>query len=150
MRRMDNRRAFTHGRRLLLALVLPLAMGLATRVWSFEGKVIGVSDGDTITVLNEKTPVKVRLYGIDCPEKKQAFGTRAKQFTSDLVFGKVVDVETVDTDRYGRTVGIVKLVDGQIVNEEIARAGFAWVYGTYCKKPRCLEWRRLEDEARAA
>ena len=91
----------------------------------------------------------MRLYGIDCPEKKQAFGTKAKQFTSDMCFGKVVDVETVDTDRYGRTVGIVKLEDGQIVNEQIVRAGFSWLYHTYCKKPVCLEWKREEDESRA-
>ena len=57
----------------------------------------------------DKTPVKIRLYGIDCPEQRQAFGTRAKQFTSDLVFGKNVNVETVDVDRYGRIVGIVRL-----------------------------------------
>ena len=56
-------------------------------------------------------------------------------------------METVDTDRYGRTVGIVKLEDGQIVNEEVMRAGFAWVYDRYCKKPICLWWKRLEDEA---
>jgi micrococcal nuclease len=85
-----------------------------------------------------------------CPEKKQAFGTRAKQFTSDLVFGKVVDVEPIEIDRYGRAVGIVKLEDGQIVNEEIVRAGFAWVYDRYCKKPLCLEWKRIEGEARAS
>ena len=121
---------------------------LSASAWT--GKVVGVSDGDTITVLNEKTPVKIRLYGIDYPEKKQAFGTKAKQFSSDLCFGKVVDVETVDTDRYGRTVGIVKLEDGQVINRQIVQGGFAWVYGAYCKKPVCLTWKRLEDEARAA
>ncbi|MEW6441849.1 MAG: thermonuclease family protein [bacterium] len=109
---------------------------------------MGVSDGDTITVLNEKTPIKVRLYGIDCPEKRQAFGSRAKQLTADLVFGKSVDVEPVDIDQYGRTVGIVRLENGKIVNAEIVRAGFAWVYDRYCKNPMCLEWRSLEDEAR--
>ena len=129
---------------LLLAL---LFCPLPASAWT--GKVVGISDRDTITVLNEKTPIKVRLYGIDCPEKAQAFGTRAKQFTSDMCFGKVVDVETVDTDRYGKTVGIVKLEDGQIVNEQIVRAGFAWLYHTYCKKPVCLEWKRIEDEARS-
>ena len=115
----------------------------------WQGKVVGISDGDTITVLNEKTPIKVRLCGIDCPEKKPAFWTRAKQVTSDLAFGKVVDVGTADTDRYGRTVGIVRLEDGQSLNEKIIRAGFAWVCHTYCKRPVCLEWKREEDESRA-
>jgi micrococcal nuclease len=118
----------------------------------FSGKVVGVTDGDTITGLepNKKTQFKIRLYGIDTPEKQQPFGTRAKQFTSDLCFGKTVQVETVDTDRYGRTVALVKLENGILVNEEIVRAGFAWVYGAYCKRSVCLKWNRLEDEARAA
>ena len=67
----------------------------------------------------EKTPVKIRLYGIDTPEKKQAFGTRAKQFTSDLCFGKTVDVDPVNTDHYGRTVALIKLENGKVLNEEI-------------------------------
>jgi micrococcal nuclease len=131
---------------LLLALFLACLLSpLSAQAW--QGKVVGVTDGDTITVLQEKNPIKVRLYGIDCPEKRQAFGTRAKQFTSDLVFGKMVDVETVDVDRYKRTVGIVRLPDGTVVNQEIIRAGYAWVYARYCKKSICLEWKRLEGEA---
>ena len=131
---------------LLLALFLGCLFGpLSAHAW--EGKVVGVTDGDTITVLQDKNSIKVRLYGIDCPERRQAFGTRAKQFTSDLVFGKVVDVETIDVDRYKRTVAILRLQEGAVVNLEIIRAGFGWVYGAYCKKPICLEWKRLEGEA---
>ena len=59
-------------------------------------------------------------------------------------------VETVDVDRYGRTVGIVRLPDGTVVNQEIIRAGFGWVYSSYCKKPICLEWKRLESQAATA
>jgi endonuclease YncB( thermonuclease family) len=70
---------------------------------------------------------KVRLYGIDTPEKRQDFGNKAKQFTSDMVFGKYVEVEPVTKDRYGRTVGLV-YINGQCLNEELIRAGFAWVY----------------------
>ena len=70
----------------------------------FTGKVVGVSDGDTITVLRNRTPIKVRLHGIDCPEIGQDFGSRAKAFTSELVFGQIVKVVPWDTDRYGRTV----------------------------------------------
>ncbi len=61
-------------------------------LYAFEGKVVSVSDGDTITVLHDRTQIKVRLYGIDTPEKRQAFGNKAKQFTSDQVFGKTVEV----------------------------------------------------------
>ena len=64
--------------------------------------VVGVTDGDTITVLHEGKGEKIRLYGIDTPEKDQAFGKKAKQFTSQMVYGKTVEVETKDTDRYGR------------------------------------------------
>jgi micrococcal nuclease len=91
--------------------------------------------------------VKVRLYGIDCPEGHQAFGNRAKQFTSDFVFGKVVDVDLVTKDRYGRTVGVVR-VKGKTLNEELIKAGMAWVFIEYCKKPICREWSRLQEEAR--
>lgn len=81
-------------------------MGLVLLSWvsvstaeEFTGKVIGVSDGDTVTVLRDKTPVKVRLNGIDCPETGQPFGSRAKDETSELVFGKSVRVIRRDTDR---------------------------------------------------
>src|SRR5215471_17826004 len=71
----------------------------------FTGKVVGISDGDTIKVLREGKAVKVRLYGIDAPEKAQAFGTQARKFTSDLVFQRDVTVVVHTTDRYGRLVG---------------------------------------------
>ncbi len=90
---------------------------------------------------------KIRLFGIDCPEKDQAFGKTAKRFTSGMVFKKDVEVEAIGKDRYGRTIGIVK-VDGAILNEELIRAGMAWVYPRYCKKPVCQEWKKLQEEAR--
>ena len=86
---------------LILFLVLPYPS------WAWSGKVIGVADGDTITVLRDKQSQKIRLYGIDCPEKRQPFGKKAKKFTSDMVFGKTVEVNRMDTDRYGRTVALV-------------------------------------------
>ena len=89
---------------LLLFLLLILLIILPSLSWAWSGKVIGIADGDTITVLRDKEQVRIRLYGIDCPEGGQAFGTKAKQFTSGMVFGEVVEVEPVDTDRYGRRV----------------------------------------------
>jgi micrococcal nuclease len=89
-----------------------------------------------------------RLWGIDCPESKQAFGTRAKQFTGDLAFGQTVMVRVKDIDRYKRTVAEIILPDGRNVNREIARAGFAWWYQQYARRETVL--RDLENEARAA
>jgi micrococcal nuclease len=93
---------------------------------------VSIADGDTITVLKGKTPVKIRLFGIDCPEGSQAFGKKAKQFTAAMVFRKHVEIKPVDRDRYGRTVAWV-LVDGQNLCEELVGAGLAWHYKKYSK-----------------
>jgi endonuclease YncB( thermonuclease family) len=131
----------------VLSLTLTLLVFLPGLSWAWSGKVVGVTDGDTITVLHAGRGERIRLFGIDCPEKRQAFGTRAKQATSALVFGKVAEVEPVDQDRYGRTVALVT-VGATLVNEELVRQGLAWVYARYCKRPVCGEWARLEAEAR--
>lgn len=112
------------------------------------GQVVGISDGDTITVLLPgKQPLKVRLYGIDCPEHNQAYGSRAKQFTSALAFKQYVALKVMDKDQYGRTVAIVILPDERILNHEIVRAGLAWWYRTYAPKDKELP--ALEASARA-
>ncbi len=95
----------------LLGLLSPIGPALAifwflflstnVRAYDFSGLVVGVSDGDTITVLHEGNGEKIRLYEIDAPEKGQAFGNRAKQYVSALVFGKKVKVEAKGQDRYG-------------------------------------------------
>jgi len=117
-------------------------------VKEFTGKVIKVLDGDTVTVLRGKESVKIRLWGIDTPERKQAFGTKAKKFTSKLVFGKIVTVEEKDIGRYGRVVGVVKLSDGTNLNQELVKNGFAWWYRQFAKKDKTLP--KLEEEARKA
>lgn len=98
---------------------------------TFTGKVIGIKDGDTFEVLYDNQPERVRLAEIDCPEKAQAFGTKAKQFASDLCFGKTVTVINTGRDHYGRIVGKVVTEDGINVNEELVKAGFAWHYKQY-------------------
>ena len=115
---------------------------------SLYGRVVGVSDGDTITVLveKEKRPVKVRLAEIDTPESRQPWGTKAKQALSRLVFGKNVRVEVQTTDRYGRAVAHVYR-DDLWVNAKMVEDGHAWVYRNYSKNPVLLQ---LEAEARAA
>jgi endonuclease YncB( thermonuclease family) len=114
----------------------------------FSGQVVGISDGDTLTVLRGRTPVRVRLRGIDAPEAGQDFGSRAKQAASALAFGRVVTVEVRGTDRYGRTIGVVTLPDGRTLNHEMVRSGLAWWYWQYAPWDETL--RRLEGEARAA
>jgi len=122
----------------IISLVLIL---LPSFSWAWSGEVVGITDGDTITVLHSKTlkDVKIRLYGIDCPEGGQPFSKKAKQFTSKMVFGKVVEVKVMATDRYGRTVALVA-VNKQILNEELLKAGYAWVYYQYCHEMICHAW----------
>ncbi len=107
------------------------------------GQVVDISDGDTITVLVDQKQVQVRLHGIDCPEKSQPFGDRARQHLGPLIFEKEVTVKVPDTDRYGRTVGIVSLPDGRNVSEELVKAGLAWWYRKYA--PRDEKLKELED-----
>jgi len=106
------------------------------------GKVVRVIDGDSITVLRDGRAEQIRLWGIDCPEKGQDFGTKAKQSMSILVFAKTVEVEPVMTDRYGRTVAFVRVGD-TLVNEELIRQGLAWVFTRYCDRPICQGWKVL-------
>jgi endonuclease YncB( thermonuclease family) len=114
----------------------------------FDARVVGVADGDTITVLDGTTQVKVRLNGIDCPERRQAFGARAKQLTSDLAFGKTVTVRPFGEDRYGRTLGEVVLPDGRVLNQELVAAGIAWHYTQYSKDETLAKLERRAREAR--
>jgi micrococcal nuclease len=114
----------------------------------FTGKVVGVTDGDTISVMHNGRGEKIRLHGIDCPEKGQAFGAVAKQFTSALVFGKEVTVAVQDSDKYGRTIGEITLLDGRVLNQELVKAGLAWWYRKYAPDNAVLE--KLEAEAREA
>jgi len=99
----------------------------------FQAKVIHIADGDTITVLNAATneQLKIRLNGIDCPEKTQAYGNKAKQFTKDLVGGQTVTIQAFDTDRYGRTIGDVVVEDGRNLSQELVKAGYAWWFFKY-------------------
>jgi micrococcal nuclease len=93
----------------------------------FTARVVGISDGDTLTVLAAgNRQVKIRLYGIDAPETGQPFGSRAKQAASEMAFGQTVTVRPRDTDRYGRTVAEVIFADGASMGQEMVRQGMAW------------------------
>jgi len=134
----------------LLALVLVLALAAPGLAW--ESRTKSVRDGDSINVTNDDgVVVNIRLYGVDAPEFKQAFGHQAKKRLTQLVSRKVVRIENVDTDRYGRTVALVRLSDGTLVNEEMLRSGLAWVYDQYClREDFCAALRLAQAEARSA
>jgi micrococcal nuclease len=112
----------------------------------FVGPVVSVLDGDTIEVLHNTTPERVRLIGIDCPEKGQAFGNRAKQVTSALVFGRDVILQTHGQDKHRRTLADVFLKDGTHVNHELVKEGWCWWYQKYAPKDLVLQ--QLEQEAK--
>lgn len=151
-------RAAQHEHRMLwcgrLASVLGLLLGadLARAAEPpFSGRVVGVSDGDTIVVLRERdgkrSEEKIRLAEVDTPEKKQAFGQRAKQRTSELVFGKTVAVVPHTRDRYGRLVAEVRLPDGRSLGRVLVEDGLAWHYVQYSRN---RELGALEAAARKA
>lgn len=134
------------GKPRLLLPILVFLLFAAVPAYGWSGRVTGVADGDTISVLREGRAVKIRLYGIDCPEKHQAFGQRARQFTSSLAFGKEVEVRPVERDRYGRLVAWV-FVGSRCLNEDLLRAGYAWHFKRYSRDRHLAE---LELQARAA
>ena len=111
-------------------------------IW--KGKVVGVADGDTITVLQGRKQVIIRLHGIDTPEKAQDFGQVAKKFTAALVFGKIVSVKVITIGRYGRTVAVIHQ-GSKCLNEALVRAGLAWHYKRYSNSKKLAA---LEREAR--
>ena len=131
----------------LLAVILSFLIPSSIFAVDITGKVVGIADGDTITVLQNKQQIRIRLAGIDTPEKRQDFGSRAKKFTSDQVFKKQVRVEKMGTDRYGRIIGMI-FYEGSCLNEDLVRAGYAWVYRKYCDYPICSKWMDYEKEAR--
>jgi len=120
--------------RLLLPLLLLFT--LSVQAETLEGKVIKIADGDTLTLLTSSNQqVKVRLAGIDTPERKQPFGNRAKQALSNLAFQKQALVEVETIDRYGRTIGVV-FVGSKNLNAELVKQGMAWVYRKYTDDER--------------
>jgi endonuclease YncB( thermonuclease family) len=133
------------GRDLLVGLALILLAGSAQAA-EFRGRVVGVTDGDTLKVLHDGRAEVVRLHGIDAPEQGQPFGQRAKQAAAHLAMGQVVTVQVRTPDRYGRTVGDVRLRDGRLLNEALVRAGYAWWFRRYSTDPRLAA---AEAKARA-
>ena len=116
--------------RSFIALAMLLAVGLVRA--ELAGPVVAILDGDTIDVLIDRQPVRVRLAQIDAPEKRQAFGTRARQALAAMVFQKRVTVAEAGRDRYGRVLGTV-FISSQNINAAMVEQGMAWVYQQYAK-----------------
>ncbi len=114
----------------LLSILVVIPIFLFAQV--YKGEVVKISDGDTFTLLvNGKEQVKVRIDGIDAPEKGQAFGNRAKEYLSKLIWGESVIVQVSKTDRYGRSIGKVSTPKITDVGLEMIKAGYAWQYRDY-------------------
>jgi micrococcal nuclease len=142
--------------RLIAGLLCLLALANQARA-DFCGSVVRVLDGDTIEVLANRSAKRVRLAGVDAPERRQAFGRAARDTLATLIAGREVLVHEVDVDRYGRVVGFVYLLSGTCgasllrmapsANEAMVEMGMAWAYRRYVRQPRILE---AQARARAA
>lgn len=122
--------------RVLIGLIATLCLWWPSGFFSFadfSGRVVGVSDGDTLDVLRNGTTTRIRLKGIMCPEDGQPFAKTARQFTSEQALGQSVTVQEFGTDKNGRTIGTLLLPDGRVLNHELLKAGLAWWYRKYSK-----------------
>lgn len=118
------------------------AAGNPASTWS--GEVVRILDGDTVEILHDSRTARIRLANIDAPEKGQAFGARSRDYLGELVFRRVVQVESLSRDQYGRTIAVL-YVSGKNVNAEMVGAGLAWVYTRYNTDPSLPA---LEQQAR--
>ena len=125
---MNNRLLTVKGILFAILLTIPLLL----KAQALNGNVVRIVDGDTFTLLvNGKEQVKVRIDGIDAPEKGQAFGNRAKEYLSNMIWGEAVKVQVTKTDRYGRSICKVSTQKIKDVGLEMIRAGYAWQYRDY-------------------
>ena len=135
-------------RLVLLVLISVVSFASPSFASEFTGPVVSVLDGDTLEVLHNHRAERIRLSGIDCPEKGQAFGHKAKEAASALVFAKEVTLYTHGHDKYKRTLADVILPDGTNVNHVLVKDGWCWWYRKYA--PLDTELEEFEKEAREA
>jgi micrococcal nuclease len=114
---------------------------------TYTAKVVGIKDGDSVVVLDSlNNQITLRLAEVDCPEKNQPFGTKAKQFTSDQIYLKTIKYVVTDIDRYGRSIAMIYYDDdNKYLSAEIIKAGMGWHYKKYSKSK---ELALLEDYAK--
>lgn len=131
-----------------LLIILFFLTTLAYSQETITGKVVAITDGDTFKLLKkDSTLIRVRVINIDCPERKQPFSKRAKQFTSDAVFNKEVRLEVDKKDRYGRYIANVIYDEDKNLSKELLKAGYAWHFVKYSNDSTL---QILEDKARKA
>ena len=129
------------------AIFIAATLAATVAMADFTGRVVGITDGDTVRALRDGVAVKIRLHGIDAPESRQPFGTKSKTFLSGAIAGKTVTVIEHDTDRYGRTIGEI-ICNGVNVNHESVDAGMAWWYRKYAPNDHALA--AAEQRAKSA
>lgn len=122
-----------HMRKVLFLFLLGLTVSLGEcYAQKFEVKVVKISDGDTFVGINrDNLQIKLRIWGIDAPEKKQAYGTKSKDFLSSMIFGKTVTVDVQKQDGWGRYLTYVYTPEGKDVSLEMIKNGYAWHYIKY-------------------
>lgn len=129
----------------LLIGVMLASLSVSATADDWSGKVVGVHDGDTVTIMHAGKGIKIRLVEIDAPELNQSFGANSKQSLSDLCFSKEAKVNDQGTDKYGRTLGRINCA-GIDANLEQAKRGMAWFYVQYGKDPAI---KSAEEKAKA-
>lgn len=133
--------------KMIFALATAIAIGAAP-AHAEQYRVVGISDGDTVTVLSaDHRQMKCRMFGIDAPEKNMPYGERSKTALSDMIFQKMVDVTVVDQDQYGRSVCRIVL-NGVDVNKVQVQRGMAWFYRRYSKDASYDQAERTAREQR--
>ncbi len=131
----------------ILGMAIVLVVLCTRTAYAYSGIVTYVYDGDTVQVQHGQKKEKIRLYGIDCPEKGQAYANVAKNMTMKLLLGKTVQVIPQKEDQYNRTVAIL-VVENAVVQERLLETGMAWVYPQFCRILQCNDWKKLEADAR--
>ena len=132
-------------KKILLSLFYLIIVN-AVNAQSFQVKVVRISDGDTFVGVNrDNLQLKFRIWGIDAPEKGQAFGTKSKEYLSSLIYGKTITVDVQKTDGWGRFLAYVYTPDNKDVSLEMIKAGFAWHFEKYDDSS---EYEKAEKEAR--
>lgn len=138
-------------RKPLLLLLIALPVVAAERCpQCFAARVVGITDGDTVTVVRDdvperdgdvskRVPIQIRLFGVDRPERRQPFYQRAKDFTADLVFGKTITIHPRGK-HFQRVVADIILGDGRLLTRELVRPGLAWWYERYAPHEEELKW----------
>lgn len=129
-----------------LLLFVLMFFSIVISAQSFQVKVVKISDGDTFTAINrDNLQLKFRIWGIDAPEKKQAFGTKSKEYLSSLIFSKTITIDVQKQDGWGRYLAYVYTPDKKDVSLEMIKAGMAWHFIEYDDSE---EYKKAELQAR--